>query len=76
FYYSVRKNLAAVPFVSIAWRPGVASGVMGVGLWWLVEHVGVLFSIPLAGILYAVVLIALGALGEDERAVLKKILRR
>jgi O-antigen/teichoic acid export membrane protein len=76
FYYSVRKNLASVPFLSIAWRPIVASGVMGIGLWWLIDRVGVLLSIPLAGIVYAVVLIALGALGEDERALLKKIVRR
>jgi hypothetical protein len=42
-------------------------------LWWLIERAGMLLAIPLAGILYAVVLIALGALGEDERALLKKI---
>jgi hypothetical protein len=72
----VRQNLASVPFVSIAWRPVVASGVMGIGLWWMIERAGVLLAIPLAGVLYAVVLIALGALGEDERALLKKIARR
>ena len=76
FYYSVRKNLASVPFLSIAWRPVVASGVMGIGLWWLIERVGVLLAIPLAGVSYVVVLIALGALGEDERALLKRIARR
>ncbi|MCI0477300.1 MAG: flippase, partial [Anaerolineales bacterium] len=76
FYYSVRKNLASVPFLSIVWRPVVASGAMGVGLWWLIERVGVLISIPLAGILYAAVLLGLGALGDDERALLNRIVRR
>jgi len=74
FYYGVRKNLASVPFVSIAWRPVVASGIMGIGLWWLIERAGVLIAIPLAGVLYAVVLIALGALGEDERALLRRFM--
>jgi O-antigen/teichoic acid export membrane protein len=73
FYYSVRKNLASVPFASIAWRPVIASGIMGVGLWWLIERVGLLLAIPFAGILYLIVLVALGALGEDERALVKKI---
>lgn len=73
FYYSVRKNLASVPFVSIAWRPVVASGVMGLALWWLIERVGVLLAVPLAGIVYVGVLLALGALGEDERAVLRRL---
>jgi O-antigen/teichoic acid export membrane protein len=76
FYYSVRKNLAAVPFVSIAWRPIVASGVMGLALWWLIAQIGVVLAVPLAGIVYVIVLIALGALGADERAVLKKIARK
>ena len=73
FYYSVRKNLASVPFASIAWRPVIASGIMGVGLWWLIERAGLLLAIPLAGVLYLIVLVALGALGEDERALVKKI---
>jgi O-antigen/teichoic acid export membrane protein len=74
FYYSVQKNLASVPFVSIAWRPVVASGLMGIGLWWLIERAGVLLAIPLAGVVYVVVLIALGALGEDERALLRRFM--
>lgn len=74
FYYSVRKNLASVPFLSIAWRPTVAASVMGLGLWWLLEHTNVVFAVPVAGMIYVVVLLALGALGQDERAVLKRLL--
>jgi O-antigen/teichoic acid export membrane protein len=76
FYYSVRKNLAAVPFVSIAWRPIVASSVMGLALWWLIARTGVLLAVPLAGIVYVIVLLAIGALGEDERALLRRLVPR
>lgn len=74
FYYSVRKNLASVPFFLIAWRPTVAASVMGLGLWWLLEHTNVVFAVPVAGMIYVVVLFALGALGQDERAVLNRLL--
>lgn len=74
FYYSVRKNLAAVPFWSLAWRPVIASGVMGLALWGMLARVGLVLAIPLAGALYIALLIALGALGEDERALLQRLL--
>ncbi|HEX7587863.1 MAG TPA: flippase, partial [Anaerolineae bacterium] len=73
FYYSVRKNLASVPFWSIAWRPAAAASMMGLALWALIERVGLFVAVPLAGVLYIVLLIALGALGEDERALLRRL---
>ncbi len=73
FYYSVRKNLASIPFWSITWRPALAAGVMGIALWGLVVRAGLLIAVPLAGTLYLVLLIALGALGEDERALLRRL---
>jgi O-antigen/teichoic acid export membrane protein len=73
FYYSVRKNLASIPFWSIAWRPIVASGMMGLALWWLVARAGLFIAVPIAGMLYVLLLIALGALGEDERAFLRRL---
>jgi O-antigen/teichoic acid export membrane protein len=73
FYYSVRRNLAPVPFWSLAWRPALASAIMGLGLWWMLMQVGLWVAVPLAGVLYAVTLIALGALGEDERALLRRL---
>jgi len=73
FYYSVRKNLASVPFFEMAWRPAVASGVMGMALWWMLSHGGLLIAVPVAGVLYGIVLLGLGALGEDERTLLQRI---
>ncbi len=74
FYYSVRQNLATVPFISITWRPIVASSVMGLALWGLVPVIGLLLAIPLAGVVYAIVLLALGVVGDDERLLLQKLL--
>lgn len=74
FYYAVRQHLASVPFIAIVWRPVVAAGVMGVALWWLLERVGLLIAVPIVGVLYFLVLIGLGALGEDERALLQRVL--
>ena len=73
FYYSVRQNHASVPFVSLAWRPALASAVMGIALWFILPRVGIVVAIPLAGIVYAVVLLASGALGEDEKELLRKL---
>ncbi|MCL4395063.1 MAG: polysaccharide biosynthesis C-terminal domain-containing protein [Chloroflexi bacterium] len=73
FYYGVRRHLASIPFWSIAWRPIVSAAVMGVALWGLVSRVSLLVAVPAAGLLYVVLLVALGALGEDERALLRRL---
>jgi O-antigen/teichoic acid export membrane protein len=73
FYIGVRRNLASIPFISIAWRPAVASSAMGIALWWTAERIGLPMAIPLSGLLYMGLLIALGALGEDERELLRKL---
>ena len=73
FYYSIRQNLAPIPFVALAWRPALASGIMGIALWLLIERVGVIVAVPLAGIVYTIALIALGALGADEKLLLRKL---
>lgn len=73
FYYGVRKHLASIPFLSIVWRPALAASVMGVALWWVTERTGLLMAIPIAGALYVMLLLALGALGGDERALLRHL---
>ncbi len=73
FYYAVRKNLASIPFISIAWRPIVASAVMGLSLWQVLPRGGLLVAVPVAGMVYTIVLIGLGALGEDERMLLRRL---
>jgi O-antigen/teichoic acid export membrane protein len=73
FYYGVRRHLASIPFWSIAWRPTAAAAVMGIALWGLVARTSLLVAVPVAGLLYVVLLVALGALGDDERALLRRL---
>ncbi len=74
FYYCVRKNLASIPFWSLMWRPALAAGLMGIALWGMMPRVGLLIAVPVAGLLYVVLLVLSGALGEDERALLRRLL--
>jgi len=73
FYIGIRKNLAPLPFWEIIWRPAVAAGAMGVALWWLNGQVGLVLGVPIAGMLYGILLIGLGAVGVEERGLLRQL---
>lgn len=73
FYIGIRRNLASIPFWDIAWRPALASGAMGVALWWLNAQIGLALGVPIAGMLYGILLIALGAIGVEERGLLRRL---
>ncbi len=70
FYHCVRKNLGAVPWAEIAWRPLAASaGIVAVMFGF--RGVSSALTVPLAGIVYLVGLILLGAFrDEDVRAIM------
>ena len=65
FYYCVRKNLGAVPWVSIIWRPVLASAAVGVMLWAL-RSVTPLLTMPLAVVVYLAGMALLGAFKEKD----------
>ena len=73
FYYCVRRNLAPIPWLSIVWRPALASALMG-AVMWLLRGLNVLLLIPSATVVYFVALIAAGAFGEEEMGLLKRLL--
>lgn len=60
FYHCVRSNLGTVPWFSISWRPLLAAAVVGV-MMWMLRGVTPLFTVPLAGLVYLVGLVMLGA---------------
>jgi O-antigen/teichoic acid export membrane protein len=76
FYYSLRKNLAPLPFVSLAWRPVVAAGAMGLALYLLLPQLNLFVALAAASLLYGVLLLALGAVGPDEWLVVRHLLPR
>ena len=71
FYYSVRKNITTLPFAELFWRPVVASVVMG-GVIWLLRDASLLLVTPAAMLVYAVMLLALGALTQEDWELVKK----
>jgi O-antigen/teichoic acid export membrane protein len=72
FYYCVRSNLAPIPWLSIVWRPALASALMGAVLW-LLRGLNVLLLIPSAAVIYFVALIAVGAFSGEEMRLLKQL---
>ena len=75
FYHSVRKNLGALPWVSLAWRPAVASSGMA-ALLWLLRSLSPLVTVPLAALVYLALLIALGAFRDPDLVALKDLIPR
>jgi O-antigen/teichoic acid export membrane protein len=73
FYYCVRRSLAPAPWLSIVWRPALASALMG-AVMWLLRGLNVLLLIPSAAVIYLVALIAVGAFSGEEMELLKRLL--
>jgi O-antigen/teichoic acid export membrane protein len=73
FYYCVRRNLASIPWLSIVWRPALASAFMGTVMR-LLQGLNVLLLIPSAAVIYFVALIAVGAFSGEEMELLKQLL--
>jgi O-antigen/teichoic acid export membrane protein len=73
FYYCVRRNLGALPWVAIAWRPAVASAAMGMVLW-LVRSSGPLVILPVGAIVYTVALVALGTFRDPDVALVLQLI--
>ena len=73
FYYCVRRNLAPIPWLSIIWRPALASALMG-AVMWLLRDLNVLLLVPSAAVVYLVALIAVGAFSGEEMRLLRQLL--
>jgi len=65
FYYSVRKHLCHVPWISVIWRPALASATMGAVLW-LLRGGNVLVLVAVAGLVYFAVLALVGGFSQPD----------
>ncbi len=75
FYYYLRRDIGAVPWLRLIWRSFAAAGLM-IGAMAALWQVNAAMAV-LAGLLvYPAALMALGGVGADERAVLARIARR
>jgi hypothetical protein len=73
FYYAVRKHVCHVPWLSIAWRPALASACMGLVLWQL-RGVHALLLVIIAGGVYGCVLALLGGFNQPDMHLLWRLM--
>jgi O-antigen/teichoic acid export membrane protein len=73
FYYAVRKHLCHVPWISIAWRPVVASSAMGAVLW-LTQDSNALILVAVAGTVYIAVLALIGGLNQPDMGLVWRVI--
>jgi O-antigen/teichoic acid export membrane protein len=71
FYWSVRRNVGSVPWPALVWRPVVATAAMIATTWALIGFsINVWLATAAGGVVYALLLMALGALrGGDMEIV-------
>lgn len=74
FYYAVRKHITSVPWGEIVWRPGAAALGMAATLL-LLGQLNFLILIPFSLLVYGGVLLVLGTLQEEERRVLRSLVK-
>jgi O-antigen/teichoic acid export membrane protein len=73
FYWCLRRNLAAIPWVGLLWRPVVALAVAAALLLMLWSRPFYLL-IPVVTASYAAVLAAVGTFDAEDRAVMRRLL--
>ena len=73
FYYSIRKHLGPLPWLSISWQPAIASVIMAGGLW-LLRDLSWLLLIPIGGVIYLTALLLLGGLRQPDMDLLGKLI--
>ncbi len=72
FYYSVRKHLGRLPWVSLFWKPAIASMVMA-AVMWLLADLPWLLLIPVGAIIYLVVLALVGGFRQPDMDLLRAL---
>jgi O-antigen/teichoic acid export membrane protein len=73
FYYSVRKHLGPLPWLSIFWQPAVASVIMA-GAMWLLKDLNWLLLIPIGSVIYLIALLLLGGLRQPDMNLLGRLI--
>jgi O-antigen/teichoic acid export membrane protein len=73
FYYSIRKHLGSLPWVSMVWRPMAASAVMA-AVMWILRDVHWLLLIPVGGSVYLGALALMGGFRQPDMDLLGRLL--
>ncbi len=72
FYYSVRKHLGTLPWLSLFWQPTVASLVMA-AVMWVLQDLPWLALIPVGGGVYFVILTLVGGFRQPDMDLLRRL---
>jgi O-antigen/teichoic acid export membrane protein len=73
FYYSVRKNLCRVPWISVVWRPTLAAAAMG-GVLWLLRGANALVLVAVGGVVYFAVLALVGGFSQADMGLVWRLI--
>jgi len=73
FYWAVRKYLGPLPWLSLVWQPALASLIMA-GVMWLLRGIPWPLLIPMAGVVYAAVLVLSGGFRQPDMSLLLRAL--
>jgi O-antigen/teichoic acid export membrane protein len=73
FYYSIRKHLGSLPWMSMVWRPLVASVAMA-AVMWLLRGIPWPLLIPVGGAVYLIILALVGGFGQPDMDLVGRLL--
>ena len=74
FYWCVRRNLTPVPWARFFWRPILATAAMALLVGRLWQRLSLVVVIPLAGLVYLLLLVGLGTFGMEDREIWGQLL--
>ncbi|MEA3346126.1 MAG: oligosaccharide flippase family protein [Chloroflexota bacterium] len=74
FYWCVRRNLTPVPWAHLFWRPILATAAMALVVRGLRSRLNLLVLIPLASLVYLLLLVGLGTFGREDREIWSQLL--
>mgnify|MGYP002076930124 CR=1 FL=1 len=75
YFYFVRKRITHFKFFSLIWQPMLASGIMGVAVWY-VKDLPLTMVIPIGVVVYAAVLFVFGFFKKDDISYIKTLFSR
>lgn len=75
YFYFVRKKITDFKFFSLIWQPVLASGIMGVVVWYS-QNLPLIFVVPIGVVVYGIVLLLFRFFKRDDLVYLKTLFSR
>lgn len=75
YFYFIRRKITNFKFFSLLWKPLLASGIMGLAIWFIQEQ-PLFYAIPLGAVVYGMVLAVLGFFHKDDLLFIKSLISK